>query len=254
LTVGLAQNPAEAAPTAAAGTWLDEGSATVGHSNSGAIAENMSIVAIGSVWAGLHIGTRLGLVTASDERIKNVVGVSDGGADLATLKHIAITDYLYKDTFRSGTKLQKKVIAQQVEAVYPNAVMQRGDFLPDIYSSSSTLTATAAGLTIAIAKPHGLKTGDRVQLWDARNASYELKVLDTPSENTFVVEWAQSATPDKLFVYGRYTDDFRVVDYDALAMLNISATQELARRNDALAQENADLKARLLKIEQALGL
>ena len=31
----------------------------------------------------------------------------------------------------------------------------------------------------------------------------------------------------KVFVYGKEVNDFHVVDYDAVAMLNVSATQEL---------------------------
>jgi hypothetical protein len=65
--------------------------------------------------------------------------------------------------------------------------------------------------------------------------------------------------------------DFHTVDYDAIAMLNVSATQEIKREKDAeikaLKEENAALQqkvaamaakdaerdARLAKIEQALA-
>ncbi|MCB1237540.1 MAG: hypothetical protein KDM91_20920, partial [Verrucomicrobiae bacterium] len=59
-----------------------------------------------------------------------------------------------------------------------------------------------------------------------------------------------------VFVYGREVDDFRSVDYEAISMLNVSATQELARRvetgreeNEALREENAKLKQRLTELE-----
>ena len=42
----------------------------------------------------------------------------------------------------------------------------------------------------------------------------------------------QPAT-DKVFVFGREVNDFRTVDYEAIAMLNVSATQELARKLEA---------------------
>ena len=47
---------------------------------------------------------------------------------------------------------------------------------------------------------------------------------------------------DRIFVYGHRVDDLRTVDYDALSMLNISATQELARKVAALEAENTKLK------------
>ena len=58
---------------------------------------------------------------------------------------------------------------------------------------------------------------------------------------------------DKVFVYGREVDDFRTVDYDAIAMLNVSATQQIKKELDAEVQalraENVALKARLDALE-----
>ena len=63
---------------------------------------------------------------------------------------------------------------------------------------------------------------------------------------------AYKPADDKIFVYGREVKDFRTVDYEAIAMLNVSATQELARKLEAkdaevlaLQKENAALKAAL---------
>ena len=48
-------------------------------------------------------------------------------------------------------------------------------------------------------------------------------------------------------------NDFRVVDYEAIAMLNVSATQQIKKENDAevkaLQEENASLRARLAALE-----
>ena len=53
---------------------------------------------------------------------------------------------------------------------------------------------------------------------------------------------SEQAYETGLFVYGKFVDDFLSVDYDALAMLNVSATQELARKVAALEQQNAALR------------
>jgi hypothetical protein len=45
----------------------------------------------------------------------------------------------------------------------------------------------------------------------------------------------------KVFVYGREVDDFRTVDYQAISMLNVSATQALLKRIEALEKENEDM-------------
>jgi uncharacterized protein (DUF3084 family) len=44
-------------------------------------------------------------------------------------------------------------------------------------------------------------------------------------------------------VYGKQHDDVRVVDYDAISMLNVSATQELAKQVDTLEQQKSDLQS-----------
>ena len=50
-----------------------------------------------------------------------------------------------------------------------------------------------------------------------------------------------------MFVYGREVNDFQTVDYDALSMLNISATQELIRKVESQAEELARLREDLAK-------
>ena len=58
-----------------------------------------------------------------------------------------------------------------------------------------------------------------------------------------------------VFVYGREVDDFRTVDYEAISMLNVSATQELLKRIEALEDQNNVLKAQnseLLKLKSKM--
>ena len=50
---------------------------------------------------------------------------------------------------------------------------------------------------------------------------------------------------EQVFVYGREVKDFRTVDYDAISMLNVSATQELARKLETVQAENAALRREL---------
>lgn len=50
---------------------------------------------------------------------------------------------------------------------------------------------------------------------------------------------AFAADADSVFVYGREVKDFRMVDYEALAMLNVSATQALLRRLEKQAADHA---------------
>jgi hypothetical protein len=55
---------------------------------------------------------------------------------------------------------------------------------------------------------------------------------------------------DKIFVYGREVNDFRVVDYEALSMLGISATQALLQRLEQVEKENQTLQQNLYELKK----
>ena len=182
----------------------------------------------------------------SDERIKSIKGISDGPADLATLNAIQVTDYTFRDTLRNGTSNHKKVIAQQVEQVFPQAVSQTTDVVPDIMKN-----AGIKGGWISLSTD--LKTGEKVRLLAGKDQDKICEVLEV-KDGSFRV--ALETAENEVFVYGREVNDFRTVDYDALAMLNVSATQQVKKDSDsaeaALRAENAALKAQLAAQEKRL--
>ena len=110
-----------------------------------------SIYATDAIWSGTN------LVSSSDQRIKNVQGRSDRAKDLQTLLGIEVTDYRYKDVIGKGNVPQKKVIAQQVEKVFPQAVSSQTDAVPDIYQPARIKDGW---ITLAT----DLKPGERVKL------------------------------------------------------------------------------------------
>ena len=182
------------------------------------------------------------LIIFSDERIKQIEGTSDAANDLATLMDIEVTDYQFIDTLARGTARHKKVIAQQVEEVYPQAVSQGIDVIPDIYSMASFEDGWVTLET-------DLKVGERVRLI-AENSEGVHEVLEVMA-GRFRTDFA--AEGDTVFVYGREVDDFRMVDYEAIAMLNVSATQELYRliekQNARIAELAKDNQAQLALID-----
>jgi hypothetical protein len=221
----------------------------------------------------------------SDARIKVIEGVSDGAVDLGTLSRIEITNYTYKDVIGKGKNRSKKVIAQQVETVFPQAVSKSVDVVPDIYKR-----AVIAEGWVELATD--LKKGERVRLIsdkhdgvhevleveadrfrtayrpDLKNDSAAPVVATAVDPSVGVQKAADKATAaadvadekgnpaageGHVFVFGREVNDFRAVDYDAISMLNVSATQELAKQVEAVTKENAALKAKLAASEQLLS-
>jgi hypothetical protein len=208
-----------------------------------------------SIWADGHVvGTKV--TVHSDERIKTAIQPSDSCADLGTLLGIEITDYEYIDTLANGNTPQKKVIAQQVESVFPQAVSKSKSAVPDIFKNAEVVDGWVLLST-------DLKAGERVRLIGDKEEFIE-EVIEVRGD---AFRTAYKPDEGRVFVYGREVEDFRTVDYDAIAMLNVSATQQIKKEKDAeiqalrnenaalrreLTAKNASLEARLIALERSM--
>ncbi|RAR75312.1 tail fiber domain-containing protein [Flavobacterium aciduliphilum] len=175
----------------------------------------------------------------SDARIKNIKGKSNGKNDLHILKQIEITDYTKKDSIADAGSY-KKVIAQQVEKVYPQAVHQTKGFIPNVYKSAQ---AVDGQINLAT----DLKPGDKIKLIVA-TGELEVNVVQV-EKGSFKID---KSINDKVFVFGKEVDDFRNVDYEAIAMLNVSATQELIKELESAENKIQNLLKQNQQLEQAL--
>lgn len=167
----------------------------------------------------------------SDERIKNIIGISDAKKDLEKLAKIEITDYTMKDRLAFSDTLQKKLIGQRLKEVFPEAVSLNTDYVPNIYKTAEVKN----GKFLLEGK---YNVGDGIKLFTkdqeilAQILSYENGILSV-----------DKAIPDgEVFIYGTEVKDFHVVDYNAVAMLNVSATQELLRMVQEQQKEIQKLK------------
>ena len=212
----------------------------------GRYMDNTSTGSMSMTWGGGSVSIEAlsnivcnGVFATSDERIKKVLGQSDGVADLKTLLGIKVTDYLFKDQIANGGQRQKKVIAQQVETIFPQAVSQGTNTVPDIFKKAA-IEADWIMLTT------DLKKGDRVKLIDDKDVEAIQEVLEVKKDK-FRTDFKTEAK--EVFVYGREVNDFRRVDYEAISMLNVSATQQIKKEKDAevkaLKDENSSLKDQL---------
>lgn len=166
----------------------------------------------------------------SDARIKDVVGRSNAAKDLETINALQITDYTLKDKVQNGNKPYKKVIAQQVEKVYPQVVSMHVEFIPNVYAVASKIEKKGNGYLLTFASNHHIsKEAKKLKvLLSECEGMQQFDIVDIPSANEVVIN-ATSLKTNKAFVYGEQVEDFRTVDYEGLATLNISATQELSR-------------------------
>ena len=84
-----------------------------------------------------------------------------------------------KDVVKEGDAPLKKLIAQQVEKVYPTVIKtigyKRVTFTPDIYAVPGSLRSEGRdAYTISLAKTHGLKEGETVRLISEKNPELKL--------------------------------------------------------------------------------
>lgn len=225
------------------GTWTYFNYASATLTNQ-AVNGTTSATAIfeGPVWAFGSFISLNGTLTASDSRMKRVIDHSDSQKDLDLLRQIQVTDYTYIDQVNQGSDVQKKIIAQQVEKVLPAAVKKKTDFLPDIYATATRIEPVDGRYVITVPNAHHLKDGDKVRLIleNGPEMYANVKPID---DKSFSIS-SDTSINSRVFVYGREHNDVRCVDYDAISMLNVSATQELAKRVEALEQENKRLANR----------
>jgi len=128
-----------------------------------------------------------------------------------------------------------------VEKVFPQAVNQMTDVVPDIYKKAQIMDGWVALAT-------DLKPGERVRLITEKGHRAVHEVLEV-ADGKFRTDLVTDA--GQVFVYGREVDDFRTVDYDAISMLNVSATQELARKLEVSDAKFTKLSAELTKLNSA---
>lgn len=115
--------------------------------------------------------------------------------------------------------------------------------VPDIYQKASI---SGGWITLDT----DLKKGERVRLiGETEQALHEiLEVRDGAFRTTY------AGTGEEVFVNGREVDDFRTVDYEAIAMLNVSATQELHRQLQAAQSELAAKTTAISALEGRLAI
>jgi len=203
-----------------------------------------------SILANTNIAAGASFIIFSDTRIKKDLKRSDSQSDLATLMNLEVTDYRRRDFMQQGTDYQKGFIAQQVEKVFPEAVSTYTDVIPDIYTFPTELEVNGSLATFRLDSTHSLQLGDHVRIYQKDDSQQLYEVVRVQNDRSFTVkDWKGETEAENTFVFGKEVHDFRRVDYDRIHTLNVSATQELARRVAQLEAENAALRQQNGKME-----
>ncbi|MEO7487307.1 MAG: tail fiber domain-containing protein [Ferruginibacter sp.] len=221
---------------------FDNANNVTGFSTDDNPVQNVSIIASGRVYAREFDAF-------SDVRIKNINSVSNSQQDLQTINALAITNYTMKDKVMFGNKTFKKVIAQEVEKVYPQVVSKHTDFIPNVYQLTSTIKPVADGFLLSFKTKHTISSNaKKLQVLEENKGMQQYDIIAIPSATEVIIS-AKDIKSDKVFVFGEEVDDFRTVDYEGLTTLNISATQEISKLIKKQAAMIENLEKRLAILE-----
>ena len=200
----------------------------------------LNFAGVGTFAISVHTAGRFmgsGIHIYSDERIKKDISVSDSEKDLETISKIEISNYKHIDQAH-GTRVHKKVIAQQVIKHYPEAVAIGKEVVPCIYEKSTIKDGVIKISADSCGSDTCCKLNDKIKLIYPDGSKELVNIIESDGDSIKV----DSNKSGDVFVYGKEVDDYHSVDYDALAMLNISATQELYKIIKELKQEIKHLK------------
>jgi hypothetical protein len=207
----------------------------------------------GSVAFSIHSAGRIYTAevdVASDRRVKTNINAVAPVSMLDKANALRVVTYNYIDKLTKGANNKTGFIAQEVEAVMPDAITKAVDVIPSVFAAAENVSIIGNSLWISTAKEHHFDQGDEILLYDKDNKPYQVKVASVPNNKTFTVnDWKAGA--DQFFVYGKKVNDFRTVDFDQITAMAVGAIQELNKRTETLEKENATLRSMNDKLQSA---
>lgn len=204
-----------------------------------------TIIPITIFSSGHIIGSEINVL--SDKRIKNILNNSSSSDDLDLIERVEIVNYKYKDEAKYGSNINKKVIAQQVQEVYPIAVKKSSDAIPDIFRKASNWTIVSDSELEITLESHGLVEDEKIRIL-LKGCDDNIFQIKNVTEHKFVIDFYTHKSFDDIFIYGRFVEDLLNVDYDALSMLNLSATKELKKKVELEARSESSTPINPLKV------
>jgi len=177
--------------------------------------------------------------TVSDERIKKIE--TSNIDSLSFIDGIQLKKYSYIDNIEKPFQ-RYGFIAQEVEKVLPECVSFMKDFVPSVFKIAESVSGNTITLT-----NHGLSIGERVRLIKNGNDKIDATII-AATDSTFTVD---STIDEKVvFVYGKYIEDFRILDYDQISCFAVDGVKKLHSIIKTQQTTIDSLEARLAALEQ----
>lgn len=182
----------------------------------------------------------------SDERVKtNIQSVQPKDA-LALINKLDVCTYqLLSRKMSSSQSLTFGMKAQQIEKILPGCVKTISEVIPledEIPVVVSSVDA-ADSFVVSVNKSFECKIGDTLACIDDNFKQYHCRVLES-DENQLRLQTESNQVLVKdstIKITGKYIEDFRVMNYEQIVALCISAIQELSRQISLVKNTNENI-------------
>ncbi len=101
-----------------------------------------------------------------------------------------VTDYTFKDKIANGNRVSKKVIAQQIEQVYPQIVSKHRDIVPNVFQLTTKIERLSRGYLLTFASGHNISpTAKKLEvIMNDSTGKKDFDILSVPSPNQVVID------------------------------------------------------------------
>ena len=183
----------------------------------------------------------------SDKRTKTDIESIDDNTSLNILRDLQPKTFTFIDKFKNPNKVYG-FIAQDLEPILPDAVVNSTDFIPNVYCSA-TITQTRGSSIVTLSQPvtnmftyDNIKDDLRVRII-CEKEEHQVKVLTVLDASTFIID--KEIVDETVFVYGQEIDDFKTVNKDVIAAVTTAAVQEIDNQLQNEREKTSELQSQL---------
>lgn len=172
---------------------------------------------------------------ASDKRIKQNINLLNDDDSLNTIRKLNPVKYNHKDYFKKGLYERFGFIAQDIKEILPSCVNQVTNFIPNIYENIEIIDKNKIKL-INKSKEHfyfdNLKNEIPIRLKffiydkETNKETEKIYTLDRFIDDK-IFQLNEEIEDGNIFFYGQEVNDFHVLNYDDINIINISAVKQL---------------------------
>ena len=187
-------------------------------------------------------------LAVSDMRVKTNIICNE--PLISKVNQLKPCTFSYIDIVEKGNSSKYGFIAQEVEDLFPTCVSKIKDYIPDIFTVATAKNISEDTYMITIPKISlNLKEKDNLQIIiNEKNIKETFDILTSveTSDSTKITIISKEKFDDQVFVIGRKVNDFRILNYEQLTTVAISAIQELVQINKKL-EDRIELLEKLYK-------